>query len=101
MLTVEEVRQYLEAEQAQIEEYVKKGKLRAYKVGGIYLRFRKDEVLTLRDEVTAKNKNPLKKPSIWSRIYDFWKFNNFYILSILAVAALIYWFVQEYSTVPS
>lgn len=89
MLTLEEVRNFLELEEAELEKYVKQGKLHAYKIGGTYLRFRKEEVLNLRSEVQPRKFKPPVRPSLFARIGDFWRFNNFYILSLLLVMALI------------
>lgn len=89
MLTVEEVKNFLGVEQADIEKFLKTGKLHAYKIGGTYLRFRKEEVLTLRSELFPKKKGGAKV-SVFSRIADFWRFNNFYIISLLIVIGLAF-----------
>ncbi len=89
MLTVEEVKNFLGVEQADIEKFLKTGKLHAYKIGGTYLRFRKEEVLTLRSELFPKKKGGAKV-SFFSRIADFWRFNNFYIISLLIVIGLAF-----------
>ncbi len=89
MLTLEEVRTFLEVENEVLEKYLKQGKLHAYKIGGIYLRFRKEEVLTLRSELLPKKNKAASGGSFFSRVADFWRFNNFYILSLLLVTALV------------
>lgn len=88
MLTLEEVKNFLEAEQDEVEKYIKRGKLRAYKIGGTYLRFRKEEVLNLRFEALPKKNKSSHDLSFGSRLGDFWRFNNFYIISLLVVIAL-------------
>lgn len=93
MLSAEEVRNYLELSQTDLEKYLKNGKLKAYKIGGAYVRFRKEEVLLLRSELLPK-KNRLAAPSLGSLAVDFWRFNNFYIVSILIVGALLYFIVK-------
>lgn len=88
MLSLEEVKSFLELSQEDLEKHLKSGKLRAYKIGGTYLRFRKEDILNLRSELRpAKSKVPAA--TLGGRIADFWRFNNFYIISILIVAALI------------
>ena len=87
MLTIEEVKNFLEIEQPEVEKYVKVGRLNAYKIGGTYLRFRKEEVLNLRFELHSKRNAPTPQTLI-SKAGDFWRFNNFYIVSILIVIAL-------------
>ena len=89
LLSHEEVKRYLALEDPDLEKLVEKGKLHAYKIGGTYLRFRKDEVLTLKQESHAHPKSPLSLP--WFvRLKDFWRFNNFYILSLLLIAVLFF-----------
>jgi excisionase family DNA binding protein len=91
LLTLEEVKNYLETDQKNLEDYIKRGKLHAYKIGGSYLRFRKEEVLTLRHEVLPAKSQPVsRQPLFLSRLYDFWLFNNFYIISLVVVAALAF-----------
>ncbi len=89
MLTVEEVKLFLDISQDELERHLKQGRLHAYKIGGTYLRFRKEDVLNLRADL---NPQKSKKPShpFLSRLGDFWRFNNFYIVSILIVIALIF-----------
>jgi excisionase family DNA binding protein len=91
LLTLEEVKSYLETDQKSLEHYIKQGKLHAYKIGGSYLRFRKEEVLTLRHEVLpSKAHLASRQATFLSRLYDFWLFNNFYIISLAIVAALAF-----------
>lgn len=89
MLTIEEVKSFLEVEQAEIEKYLKQGRLNAYKIGGTYLRFRKEEVLNVRTELLSK-KGGVKRQGFISRVADFWRFNNFYIISLFIIAAVIF-----------
>ncbi len=93
MLTLEEVRSFLDIEQLEIEKYIKHGKLHAYKIGGTYLRFRKEEVLNLRETFPKKTRGA--QISILSRIGDFWRFNNFYIISLLIVMVLAFFVVRS------
>jgi len=94
MLTLEEVKGYLEVEQQAVEKYIEQGKLHAYKIGGTYIRFRKEEVLNLRFEVAPSTRKKKANPTLGSRLYDFWQFNNFYILSLALVSALVYLIVR-------
>jgi len=89
MLTVEEVKNFLEVEQKELERYLRAGKLHAYKIGGTYLRFRKDEVMNLRFDVHPKKVKSPAKVTFFSRLTDFWRFNNFYILSLVLVVLII------------
>ncbi|MSR78464.1 MAG: helix-turn-helix domain-containing protein [Candidatus Omnitrophica bacterium] len=94
MLTFEEVKNFLDVEQSQVEKFLENGKLRAYKIGGTYIRFRKEEVLNLRFEIMPQKTKLPKKASLGGSLLEFWRFNNFYILSILIVAALVAYFIK-------
>ena len=88
MLTIEEVKSFLEINQDDLEKYLKAGKLHAYKIGGTYLRFRKEEIINLRFELLPKKGKNGPRQSLLSAVGDFWRFNNFYIISLLVVIAL-------------
>lgn len=94
MLTLDEVKKYLEIEQQEIEKFIRDGMLHAYKIGGVYIRFRKEEVLSLKYDVLLSKKKVLQPISWGQRLWDFWRFNNFYIISILVIAVLVYWFLH-------
>ena len=89
MLTLEEVKNFLQVSQDEIEALLKNGRLNAYKIGGSYIRFRKEEVESLRQErQPAKGKSASR--GILSRVADIWRFNNFYIVSALLLGILIF-----------
>ena len=89
LLTTEEVRSFLEINQDELDQYVKRGKIQSYKIGGTYLRFRKEDVLNLRIEVMPKKALHSKAP-ISTKLADFWRFNNFYIISLIAIGVALY-----------
>jgi len=88
MLTLEEVKNYLGVPQDDLEKMIQSGKLNAYKIGGAYIRFRKEEVLQLKHDGDASQSSG--GGGFLSKAGDFWRFNNFYILSLGLVAILIY-----------
>ena len=94
MLTLDEVKNFLEVEQQVVEKFIQDGVLHAYKIGGVYVRFRKEEVLSLKYDVLLKKKKTSESGSLGQRLWNFWRFNNFYIISLLIIAALAYWFLH-------
>lgn len=93
MLTIEEVQNYLDINESEAEKLIQNGKLQAFKIGGSYIRFRKEEVMNLRFELHSKRLKPHSKPGFFSKVGDFWRFNNFYIVSLILVGLLIYFAV--------
>jgi excisionase family DNA binding protein len=94
LLSPEEVKQYLEVQDRDIDHFVQRGKLHAYKIGGTFLRFRKEEVLALKQEFRPAAKARSAIPW-YVRILDFWRFNNFYILSLILIAVLLFILVRS------
>lgn len=94
MLTLDEVKNYLEVEQQVLEKFIRDGLLHAYKIGGVYIRFRKEEVLGLKYDVLLKKKKTGASGSFGQRLGDFWSFNNFYIISLLIIVGLVFWFLH-------
>lgn len=103
LLTLGEVSRLLEISQEAVKKLVKKGELPAYKIGGAFLRFRKEQIEAIRKEIPArfteagKPEGPLKPKEevIYSesqrdRIADFFYFNDFYIISAV-ITLLILW----------
>lgn len=96
LLSPEETRQFLRISADDLDGFVKSGKLQAYKISGQYLRFRKEDVLHLKETVFADREHPVKQNTFWGRVWDFWRFNNFYILGLLIAAGLLYWLARDY-----
>jgi hypothetical protein len=94
MLTLDEVKNFLEVEQQVIEKFIQDDVLHAYKIGGVYIRFRKEEVLGLKYDVLAKKNKAGTSGSFGQQLWNFWRFNNFYIISVLIILALAYWFLH-------
>jgi len=94
MLTLDEVKNFLEVEQQVVEKFIQDEVLHAYKIGGVYIRFRKEEVLSLKYDVLLKKKKTGSRGSFGQQLWNFWRFNNFYIISVVIIAALAYWFLH-------
>ena len=99
LLTLKEAADYLGLPEQAVRRLVEKGEIPAYQIGGMYLRFREDQILSLRDKYRSKNlsrskktnkENFLSRRPFFSRFSDFFYFNDFYILSALLIAALVY-----------
>jgi len=92
LLTVRDVSSILGISEKEVVDLAENGSLPAYKVGGVYLRFKSDQVQQFR-----KLKNPglhrnearaVVPPG--ERLGDFLYFNDFYIVSFLVIAALLF-----------
>ena len=96
---LEETCDLLETDEKEVHELVRVGKLHAFKIGDQYLRFRKDQVSEIKAkwrihrELFPSGEDPhvlSDKASGGEHLRDFLYFNDFYIVSAVAIAALLY-----------
>ena len=91
MLTVRDVSIMLGVSEKDVLDLTENGVIPGYKVGGVYLRFKKEQV-----EQYQKNQshlNPKAKgetEGLGSRIHDFFYFNDFYIFALIFIILLGY-----------
>lgn len=83
LLTIREVSQLLNISEREVIELAEEGKLPAYKIGGIYLRFKREQV----EEFKKRNlkKSHLVTHSFRERFREFIYFNDFYILTAFII----------------
>jgi len=108
LLTINETSRLLGISEQEVKGLVQKGELPAYQVGGRFLRFRKEQIEAIQNEILAKGagkpertrKRELQRrrpeaaypESLADRASDFFYFNDFYIIAA-TIALLILWFV--------
>ena len=92
MLTVRDVAIMLGVSEKDVLDLTEKGTIPGYKVAGVYLRFKKEQVeqykknqLHLKVKTTAE-----EVESFGSKVHDFFYFNDFYIFALIFVILLGY-----------
>ena len=93
LLTVREVSSLLEISEKDVLDLAQSGALPAYKVGGVYLRFKPSQVEEFRKKSTAVGQKS-REYGISQRIADFLYFNDFYIASAAIIAVMLYFILQ-------
>lgn len=88
MLSLKEVMDYLELEESEVEELVRRGRLNAFKIGGVFLRFRKDQVVDVKSALRKRVQTPVH--AFFVKAANYWSFNRFYILSTIFFGLVIY-----------
>lgn len=90
-LTVRDVSLILGISEKEVLELAESGAIPAYKIGGVYLRFKKEQIQgykraikTLPSKIDTPAEYPLK-----DKISDFFYFNDFYILTIIIIILLL------------
>ena len=94
LLTEEEVKSYLKVDSPTIEQFIRRGKLTAYRVGGSFVRYRKDQVIALKSGQKFRIPDQLER-SWFDKIRDFVNFNSIYILLSILVVLLAVYFMQH------
>ena len=88
-VTSKEAADYLCISEADLAELVNKKIIFVYKIGGIYTRFRVDDLESCRRKgITKGGKKYLN--SRFDGVRDFFYFNDFYIYSIVAITVILY-----------
>jgi len=98
LLTLKETAECLRLSEQEVRDLVKDGKIPAYHVGGMYLRFKEEHVFSVRGRYggkppapsNSKSKQPERSVSPFINIKDFFYFNDFYIFSAILIAVLIF-----------
>lgn len=89
-ISVRETAQILGVSEKKIMDLIEEGKLQAYRIAGQFLRLKKTEVLALRSAGEVESENVQYPYRSSERIRDFLYFNDFYIISLVAIAFLIF-----------
>lgn len=90
LLTYKEAADYLGVSEGELQDIVAENKLPAYKIGGVYTRFKLDDLSSFRRRVSLEAGQKKDRDSVIDRVKDFFYFNDFYILCGMAVAIILY-----------
>ncbi|MDO8488793.1 MAG: helix-turn-helix domain-containing protein [Candidatus Omnitrophota bacterium] len=92
LLTVREVASILGVSEKDVLVLTQDGSLPGYKIGDLYLRFKKEQVEQYKKDHHQKHPKTIKdeQEGIKSRIQDFFYFNDFYICSAIFIILLAY-----------
>ena len=91
LLTIRDAALALGISEQAVIDLAESGELPAYKVGGVYLRFKREQL----EEFKRLNKSLIasptesEKPSFKEKISDFFYFYDFYILTILIIIFML------------
>ncbi|MFH1856421.1 MAG: helix-turn-helix domain-containing protein [Candidatus Omnitrophota bacterium] len=103
-LNLSEAAEFLGIDEEELRILAEEGKVPAYKVGGIFLRFKLDQlsgIKTVGDihaQDNSLNESPLgaeaflkeDENSFFGKIADFWHFFDFYVITGLLIIFIIY-----------
>ena len=84
-----EVAHLLNLTEKDVLDLAENGAIPAYKVGGVYLRFKRGQVEEYRKKIHS-NPRAQHEISFNDRILDFFYYNDFYIFSILLIILMMF-----------
>jgi len=92
MLTVRDVSLFLSISEKDVMDLAESGKIPAYKVGGVYVRFKREQVEKYRKSTAAPSNEiyTSRQYSFKEKISDFFYFNDFYILSLIVILLIVF-----------
>ncbi len=93
LITEEEVKSYLKIDSPEIEQLIRRGKLTAYRVGGSFVRYRKDEVIAIRSGRKFCLPDQFER-SWFDKLRDFLNFYGIYIVLTVLIVVLTIYFVH-------
>ncbi len=97
LLTIREVSHILGVSEKEVIELSEKGVIPAYRIGGVYLRFKHHQIDDYKKKIKPIHKNNHGlKPSAQEQLSDFFYFNDFYILSGLIIVIILFIIFRGY-----
>ena len=98
LLTVRDVSMLLGITEKEVLDLAESGKIPAYKIGGIYLRFKREQVLVYKKNFhhALPKMHTGKDYPLRDKLADFLYFNDFYVLSVILVILLLVVIFQGY-----
>lgn len=89
-LTPKEAADYLHLPESEFQEIVKKRNIPTYKIGGLYTRFKVDDLDYHSRKIRKKARYKKDSNTFSDKIKDFFYFNDFYIFSSIAIIVILY-----------
>ncbi|OQX54682.1 MAG: hypothetical protein B5M48_00120 [Candidatus Omnitrophica bacterium 4484_213] len=95
LLSFNQSLEYLGITKQELKKLIRQKKIIPYRIGGTYLRFKKEDLDVLRSHLERKIRKtywldqPPEKSALSERLADFWYFNNLYIFSAVIILVLL------------
>jgi excisionase family DNA binding protein len=98
LLTIREVSIMLGITEKEVIDLAESSEIPAYKVGGVYLRFKREQIEEFRKRSSrfSKSKASASTSPFKERISDFFYFNDFYILAALVILLMLVIIFRSY-----
>lgn len=94
LLTIREVAKYLNITEKEVMDLSESGDIPGYKVGGVYLRFKKEQLDQIKHRIKPNQSLVTIEGTSFERVKDFVYHNDFYILSLIIIFFLLYLIIK-------
>jgi len=88
-ITVRETSQILGVSEKKVMDMIEGQKLQAYRIADQFLRLKKSEVVSVRNSGHVINESVKFEYTKAEHLSDFFYFNDFYMMSLVVIAALL------------
>ena len=88
-ITVRETAQILGVSEKKVTDLIEGRKLQAYRIADQFLRLKRAEVMQIRSSGEIVSENVRHEYAFADRLRDFFYFNDFYLLALLVIFALL------------
>jgi excisionase family DNA binding protein len=89
-ITVRETAQILAISEKKVMDMIESGGLQAYKIADQFLRLKRNEVVTILSTGRVVSENVSHSYTPRERVLDFFYFNDFYLITLVIIGALLY-----------
>lgn len=96
LLTTREVSYELGLSEKEIIQLAQSNRIPHFRIGGEFFRFKKEDVLKVKPKLIKKYGISEDQRHFASKIREFIYFNDFYILSTLAIVSLLWLIVKDF-----
>jgi excisionase family DNA binding protein len=93
LLTVRDVSIILGISEKKVMDLAESGAIPAYKIGGVYLRFKREQIHDFRRSIKHVSSKKFSLPQKYlfkEKVLDFLYFNDFYFLAAFIIALLLF-----------
>ena len=89
-VTVREAAQMLGVSEGKLMAFVENKKLQAYRIAGQYVRFKREDVLAIKDSGDVASETVKYPYTVQERTRDIFAYNDFYIAAVVIILVLLY-----------
>ncbi|UCC95100.1 MAG: helix-turn-helix domain-containing protein [Candidatus Omnitrophota bacterium] len=96
LLNTREVSHILGLSEKEIIDLANSGLIPHFQLGGEFLRFKREDILKIKEDIKKKYSLPYVKSHRKEKIKEFFYFNDFYIVATVVIIVLIWIIIKDF-----